>query len=195
MVIDILYLIFLLFAIYKGLSKGFIYSVFSFVGFFLGIICAVKFSHLASVYIHEWVSIDSKYIPFISFFAVFLVCVLLMKLIGKSLEKILEVAQLGIANKLAGIILWTIILTFVFSTMLWLVNQIHLISPEIKSSSKTYSYLEIIAPKIFSILGNIFPFIQNSFDELEKTFRAKTQVWEGVTLTPRLNEVLINDSA
>lgn len=174
MIIDILYLLFLLFALYKGYTKGFIHSVFSLVAFIGGIILALKCSHLASVYIERWTSISSAYIPFVSFLVMFTGVVLLVILIGKIVEKFIEIAQLGILNKTAGILLWACIMTFILSTLVWMTNQVNLISPEMKTASRVYFFLEIAAPQTVAFIGKIFPLLQDTFRHLEQLFEHLT---------------------
>lgn len=170
MAIDIIFLILVIFAFYKGLTKGFVHSLFSFIAIFLGIIGALKFSHLAAVYLQQWFQITSIYVPFLSFLVVFIIILLLIKLIGKLIEKFLEFAQLGLINKISGVLLWTFIVTFIFSTLLWLTNQVNLLSPQLKTSSKCYSYLQNVAPWIIESMGKIFPVIKDSFFQLQNFF-------------------------
>ena len=93
MIIDILFLVILIWGIYKGYSRGFVLSIFSLAALFIGIFAALKFSHIAAVYLQDWFSISSKYLPLISFLAVFILIIILIRLLGKLVEKFVEFIQ------------------------------------------------------------------------------------------------------
>ncbi len=63
MFIDIIVFILLIIAVFKGLSKGLIVAVFSFLGFFIGLAAALKLSTIAASYLGKNVSISERWLP------------------------------------------------------------------------------------------------------------------------------------
>ena len=86
MFIDVVCLLLLLWAIFKGLRNGFIVGVFSFLAFIIGLAAALKLSTVAAEYIGANTNIGERWIPFIAFAAVFLIVVLLVRLGAKAIE-------------------------------------------------------------------------------------------------------------
>lgn len=153
-----------------GFNRGVIRSLFAFVALFFGIMIALKFSHIMSAYLHQWYAIDSKFLPLISFVLLFVGVLLLVRVLSNTLEGIVNTLYLGLINKGIGGLLWCVIITLIFSTLIWLLNQVSLITPEMKSDSQTYPALESIAPVTIDFFSQLMPFFQGMFDSLERMF-------------------------
>ena len=170
MIIDVISLVIFLYGFYRGFVKGFIFSVFSFFAFFIGIIAALKFVHTVSVMMQGWFDINSKYLPFVAFILVFIGVIFLIRTLARLLTRFMNLLQLKLLNKIAGAVLFLLIFFFIFSTLLWLFNQVNLISPEIKVHSYTYHLIEPLAPAVINTLGSLIPFIKDTFQSLESFF-------------------------
>lgn len=170
MIIDIIFLLLLSWGIYRGASKGLIVAIASFLGYFFGIIAALKFSNIAAVLIQENIAIDSKFIPFLAFLVVFVLAILIVRFIGLALTKIVNLIQLKWLNKVGGAFLYCLIYTFIFSSVLWMFHQVNLLSPDIKAKSVTFSYLEPLAPQVIRYSSEWYPFLEGTFETLEKLF-------------------------
>jgi len=83
--------------------------------------------------------------------------------------------MLGWLNKLGGILLYVLLYFFVFSTLLFYADQLHLIKKETLSSSVLYPYIAPLAPKIINALGYILPFFKNMFSQLQDFFDGVAQ--------------------
>ena len=77
MLIDIVALVLLVIAIFKGISKGLIVALFSFLGFIIGLAAALKLSTAMAEYIGANVEVSQRWLPFIAFIVVFIIVVLL----------------------------------------------------------------------------------------------------------------------
>ena len=170
MVIDIIFLVMLISGFLMGFRRGAIHSFFSFVALFFGIMIALKFSHQLSFYLNEWLSISTKFLPLISFIVIFIGVILVVRILSAVLEKIVNSIYLGLFNKAVGGMLWCIILTLIFSTLLWFLNQVDLITLEMKSDSQTYPVLESLAPITIDFFSRLIPYFQGLFDSLEQLF-------------------------
>jgi membrane protein required for colicin V production len=65
--IDIVWLIFAVFGIWKGWSQGLIISVFNTLAWVAGIFGAIKFCTIASQFLQDKFDLHSSYLPVISF--------------------------------------------------------------------------------------------------------------------------------
>ena len=166
MLLDVIAIALLILAIYKGLRKGLIVALFSFIAFIVGLAAALKLSAVAAGYIGDTISISEKWLPVIAFILVFLVVVLLVRLGAKLIEKFAQVAMLGWLNRLGGIFFYILIYFFIYSILLFYSAQLGLIKPDTMEGSTAYRVIAPFAPGIIHILGIAFPFIKDVFEQL-----------------------------
>jgi membrane protein required for colicin V production len=173
--IDIIYAILIILAVFKGYRKGLIIAIFSFVGFVIGLGAALKLSVYVAGQLKGSVNVSGKILPFISFAVVFLVTVLLIHFGAKLIEKLLEMAALGWANKLGGILLYAVLYTMIFSVFLFYADKINLLTPSAIQSSLTYSFIKPWGPKVINGFGEVLPVFKDMFTQLEDFFAAVPQ--------------------
>lgn len=166
MLIDLIAFGLIVLALFKGVQKGLVLALFSFLGFVIGLAAALKLSAVAAAYIGEAVSLSQRWLPVIAFLAVFIIVVLLVRLGGKLIEGALQIAMLGWLNKLGGVVLYALIYFFIFSILLFYATQLNLIRPETMASSVSYTFIQPIGPKIIAVLGSVLPFFKDLFTEL-----------------------------
>ena len=171
MLIDIIALVLVLLAAWKGLQKGLIIAIFSFLAFIIGLAAALKLSTVAADYIGSSVNVSQRWLPVIAFLVVFLIVVFLVRLGAKLLEGVIRVAMLGWLNKLGGIIFYILLYIFIYSIVLFYASQLHLINPETARNSATYDIIQPLAPKIISAIGVVIPVFKNMFSELLHFFQ------------------------
>lgn len=150
--LDILLGIPLLWAIYKGFTKGFMVEVASLAGLILGIYFAIHFSNFSTDFLREVFGFNGRYLHFIAFVLTFLVVLGVMHLLGKVLEKMVEMVAMGYMNRIAGAVFSIAKTAFVLSILLFLLNSLDpyqkIIKPEKKQKSLLYTPVEKFAPWI-----------------------------------------------
>lgn len=154
--LDIIIAIPLLWAIYKGFTKGFIIALASLVALFAGIFCAIRFSQYPGEYIDRWFNPDIKYLPLISFAFTFLLIVGFIYLIAFLIDRIVTATGLGIVNRLAGVVFNGLKMALILSVIINLFNYAGHIKPIIpenhKQESVLYYPVSKIAPAVFPFL-------------------------------------------
>lgn len=170
MPIDFIYLVLLAWFMMKGYRKGFVFACLSFVAVIVAMLGALKFSHKLSAHFFNEQSSLSPWIPMLSYIIVFVAIVFIINMIARTIDKGLKTVKLGWANRIAGAALYGLIVTFVWSSVLWLADKVSLIRPETKMQSKTYSIVEPFAAKGFEIMGTVLPFVKDSYTELGTMF-------------------------
>jgi membrane protein required for colicin V production len=168
--IDLIYLILVISAIARGLKRGLIMTLFSFLGLLIGLAAALKLSVYVAAYLQNHTPITGKWLPVISFIIVFAIVVVLVKWIGKMIETAFEFAMLGWINRLGGALLSAGISTLVFSVLLFYADRMHLISQKAETSSITYKMIAPLGPSVIEGLGQVIPFFKNMFRDLEIFF-------------------------
>src|SRR5215204_7346629 len=170
MFLDVVCLLLLLSATFKGLRKGFVVGVFSFVAFIIGLAAALKLSTIAAEYIGANTNIGEHWIPFIAFAAVFVIVVFLVRLGAQAIEGVLRIAMFGWLNRLGGMILYIFIYLLIFSIVLFYMVQLNVVKKEALANSAVYPYIQPLGPQFIGALGYILPFFKNMFTELEMFF-------------------------
>jgi membrane protein required for colicin V production len=77
---------------------------------------------------------------------------------------------LGWANRLGGIILYTVIYITIFSVLLFYANQVKIIKPETIKGSVTYSFIQPWGRKAIDGFASVIPFFKDMFTQLEGFF-------------------------
>jgi membrane protein required for colicin V production len=109
--IDIVLLILVIVGIVRGWQHGFIISVFITAAWVLGIIGALKLCSVAAAAIRDQFNWNNQYVPVVAFLVVFIIIAMVIYFFGKTLEKVIEVAQLGFINRLLGAALRVVMFT------------------------------------------------------------------------------------
>ncbi len=170
MFIDIVCVLLLVVAIFKGLRNGFIIGIFSFLAFIIGLAAALKLSAVVAEYLGSNTNISQRWLPFLAFVAVFLIVVLLVRLGAKALGGVIQLAMLGWLNKLGGIVLYSFLYFFILSIIIFYADQLKLINTATIEGSVAYAYIKPLGPIFINAVGYILPFFKNMFAELEFFF-------------------------
>lgn len=170
--IDIIYAILIVIAIFKGYKKGLIIAIFSIVAFIVGLAAALKLSATVAAYLQNSVNISGKWLPFLSFAMVFGLVTVLVGMGGKLIEKTFEMALLGWANRIGGILLFVILYTIIFSIFLFYAEKIHLFEEATIQSSKVFPFIKPWGPKVINAFGTILPIFKDMFTQLSNYFES-----------------------
>ena len=170
MLIDIIFILVLILAIFQGLSKGLILGIFSFLAIIIGLAAALKLSVIVANYIQGSAVTASKWLPLLSFILVLIVVILLVGLVARLIKKTLQFAMLGWLDSFCGMILYIALYTIIFSIFLFYASKLMLIHPEVIAGSRTYQYIAPWGPKVIDNLGKIIPVFKDMFSDLENFF-------------------------
>lgn len=161
MILDLLYLIVLLLALFKGMKKGLVVALFSFVALFVGMVVAMKFSAVVAEYMKGSVEVSARWLPFIAFILIFVGVALLARLVAKIIETAMETMMLGWANKLGGVLLYSITYTLIFSVLIFFLEKLHLLGPSTTGVSQCYRFVKPWGPSVVEGIGSWWPFFKD----------------------------------
>jgi membrane protein required for colicin V production len=170
MAIDIIFLILLVMAIYKGMQRGLIVAVFSLLALIAGLAAAIKLSAVVADYLKQNTHVPSKWLPVLAFLLVFIAVILLVRWAASLIKTAFDFAFLGWADKLGGVLLYVSIYITVYSVLLFYAANLHIISANVVSSSITYKFVEPWGPVVINSIGKVIPFFKNMFADLESFF-------------------------
>jgi membrane protein required for colicin V production len=167
--IDLIVILPLALAVISGYRKGFIIEIASLVAFVLAIIACLKFTHKLMEFIKPWTG-DSKWLPFISYLIIFIIVYIIVLWIGKLLEKVIKIIQLGFFNRILGVIFSLLRMCFIISLIFWLANQVHLIPKSAKTQSYAYQALNHFASDSITFISNHLPYVKGEVSQIENYF-------------------------
>lgn len=171
MIIDIIFAVIVILALFKGYSQGLIMGVFSFLSVIIALAAAVKLSAVVAGYIGNAVKVSEEWLPLLSFILVFIAVILLIRLAAKAVQRTFELVMLGWVNRLGGMLLFLAVYLLVYSVLLFYAEQMKIISPQTISESRTWNYIRPWGPRVIDGLGSVLPFFRNMFLELQEFFK------------------------
>jgi len=172
MIIDVIFLILLIIFIYRGYKKGFIVALFAVISIIIGIFCALKCSDFIAGMLFSKDSAGSVWVTFLSYLIVFVATVWLIRLGAKAIGNLMDAVFLGWINRLSGAVLYAFLVTFALSTFVWFVNGLGIMDAQKQADSHSYKFLVSFAPKIFSGITTLMPFLKDSFHNLTTFFES-----------------------
>ncbi|MBA2760659.1 MAG: CvpA family protein [Segetibacter sp.] len=170
MFIDIIFIVLIVMALFKGYTRGLIIAIFSLFAFIIGLAAALKLSAVVAQKLQDKINVGGYFLPIISFAIVFIAVVFIVNAAAGLLRKAVRLAFLGWLDSFGGILLYAVIYLMVFSVILFYSTKINLISPEMQSASVTYSFVAPWGPKVIDWLGKLLPFFSNLFSDLSRFF-------------------------
>jgi membrane protein required for colicin V production len=184
-IIDIVLLIPLSYAAWKGFRKGFIIEIFTLLAFFVGIYAGVHFSDYAVEKLTQTFEFDSTYLPVAAFTITFLVVGAMVFFAGKAIEQIVKITALSPMNKMGGLVFGTLKMLLILSVLLSVVDSYSeksdLISQDKRSDSILYKPVKAVGLYTVPGLRTSTIFIENALKPesdstgltVQQVFRAK----------------------
>jgi membrane protein required for colicin V production len=162
---DVLIFGFLALFMINGYRKGFIISLASLVALVLGIYLAVHFSNYIQDILLKNFHPSQAWLPILSFIITFLAVAILVLIVAKLMEKMMDLVGMGFINKLAGALLGLLKGVVFASIILFILFSIDKkqkwITADDRKGSITMNKVEQVFPKFISALGADirFPFL------------------------------------
>lgn len=168
--IDVICLVLLALAIYKGFQKGLIVAVFAFLGIFIGLAAALKLSAMLAKALGNYTHIAASWLPFLAFLLIMLGVWVLVRMGAALLKAAFEMVLLGWLNTVGGILVYAFLYLTVFSILLFYGKQLQLLQSVDLAASKAYPYLESLAPTMMHWFGKLIPIFKDVFQDLTLFF-------------------------
>jgi membrane protein required for colicin V production len=154
--LDIIMICFAGLLVVNGIRKGFIISFATLVALVLGIYAAVHFSNYLEGILTENLNPGKTWLPILSFTFTFLIVVILVMLLAKGLEKLIDLVGMGFFNRFFGALFGLLKSIFLLSVIFFIINSYdpkgRIIHAQIKERSVLYGYVE-----------KVFPFLMKAF--------------------------------
>jgi membrane protein required for colicin V production len=162
--IDIALVLFLIFGAYSGYKEGFLMGLFSVLAILLGILGGFKLMGNAMVLLDQQFNIDETVLPYLAFAVVFILVVVIVSLIGKSIRASIDEGFLGKADQSAGALLGIFRTAFMLSVGLWIIQSLKIVFPE-KWTEEAWLYpkISVLAPTVAEWVADYLPLFGDIF--------------------------------
>jgi membrane protein required for colicin V production len=165
--IDILIIVPLIYAGYKGYKHGLIIEVFTLLALFVGLYAGIHFSDFIAEYLKTTFSWNSEYLPIISFTIIFLAIGAMVFFAGKTIEQMVKVVHLTPLNKFFGVFFSILKMTYFLSVLLVIAESYDekgdFLPEEKKESSLLYKPVKAVSTTTIPGLEESTIFIKNAF--------------------------------
>jgi membrane protein required for colicin V production len=160
--LDIIILVVIALLVIRGIMKGFIISLASLIALALGIYIAVNFSNYLDGVLIENFNPSRSWLPILSFTITFLIVVIAVMLLAKALEKLVDIAGMGIINHVFGGIFGLVKGILFVSVILFIISSYDpkekLITHKTRQESILYGYASKVFPYMMKMVGGEIKF-------------------------------------
>jgi len=163
---DLIIAIILAVGTFLGYRRGFLLELFFLLAIILGVFIGFKLMGAGVDYLDHKFNADKELLPYISFAIIFLIVMMVVSLIGKSIKGSLDKTFLGKIDALAGAALGFVKYAFGISVMIWLIEAFEISFPEgWKEESTLYPLAAKVAPMLSEYFGEFLPFFKGTFKQ------------------------------
>ena len=150
--IDFILLVPVLYGLIRGLMRGAVLEIASFLGIIIALFVARLYAPVVSYHFESWLDVSDKSAQIIAFGTVFLVTLILIQILARLIDKFLSALSLGCFNKIGGAIFGALklllITSFIVNVFAVINANIPLVNEETVDNSKLYNPVKSVVEKI-----------------------------------------------
>lgn len=163
--LDVVIILLLIWGTFSGFRKGLLLELIGIVAFVVGIAVGLQLLQWSIDWLANYVDIHESMAPYIAFFALFVLVVVGINLIGNIASKALHLTFLGVVDSLlgavAGLLKWALGVSLLF----WVASTMELNKPGgLLTLSWFYELLAPMAPAFFDLIGQALPAARRFFN-------------------------------
>ncbi len=164
--IDIFLLVIILIGAVQGYRDGFLMGLISLLGIILGVFLGFKLMGIGMEFLEKEFNADQTILPYISFFLIFIIVVVLVTLLGKAIRNSIDKTFLGRVDQSMGVVLGAFKAMFMLSVMLWITDSLKY-SPKAEwtEGSWLYPFTAKLAPDLAGWMAQFLPFFREIFPQ------------------------------
>ena len=175
MVIDIIFIIALLWGFYLGFSKGIIKTLFTVLSIILGMLAAFKFAPATTNFLETALKNTNPLMFLAGFICTFVLTMFLIRMFARGLEGIFRAANINFINQTVGGVVLGGVMVLLYSMLIWFGDQAHILNADVKAESISYVHLKEYPEQIRTLAKVVQPTVNefwtqsvDMFDKLEE---------------------------
>ena len=170
--LDYILFIPLLYALYRGFTKGLIIELASLLALIVGIYGALHFSSFTFEFLSDYFEIKTVYLQLVSYGLTFLIIAVLISFTGKILTMLIKLVALGFINRMMGAIFGGIKALLILSVFISFFDrfnkQFGMVNEDILTSSLIYNSIRTQSEQFY-------PNILEQFDRQKESIENLTE--------------------
>ena len=155
--IDIVVLIIVLGGLIRGFLSGGIRQVFGLVGMVVSILLAIRLAGALQGNFESWFGVSETVAPVLAFGAIFLCFHIVLYVMIRILENLLEKARIDIVNKMVGSAVGGFKAVLIVSMMLFVARYVGIPDAETREDSLLYEYVYPVLPGVWTLIADNLP--------------------------------------
>ncbi|MFO7657387.1 MAG: CvpA family protein [Bacteroidales bacterium] len=163
--IDWIFIVFFIWSIYQGYTKGLVITLASLLALVLGIYGAVKFSGYTAEILYDKFQFSPENLNLVSFIITFIIIVIAIQLLARMLDKFIEAVSLGFINRLTGAILAILKTALIISVFLVIIDRIDEKIPFLPRSDIQKS---LLFNPLHSLAPLIYPYLRSGYERFRQ---------------------------
>ncbi|EOZ98002.1 hypothetical protein A33Q_1509 [Indibacter alkaliphilus LW1] len=170
---DIIILVFCILGAYSGYRQGFFISILSVVAFIVALVLAFHFMDWGAQVLASRVEDMTFALPFVAFIMIFLGVILIIRGLAFLVKKTLDFTIFGSVDSIAGGVLGVVKTVFILSLFIWIADAFEFnLTEEMKAKSKSYAYVQPIAPVIIGAMDQYTPIIKETVASIQQIVKS-----------------------
>lgn len=161
---DIAILLFVMIGAWSGYKEGFLMGLVTMLALVLGVFIAFKLTGEGMLFLQDEFNADKETLPYITFFVIFVIVVVLTTWLGKAIRASIDKTFLGRVDEIFGSLLGAFKTLFILSVLLWIADSFK-VAPhrEWTDGSYLYPFTAHLAPGLARWVAQFLPFLQEIF--------------------------------
>ena len=156
--------LFVLIGAFAGYKAGFLMELISVVAILLGVLCGFKLMGEGMLFLEDKFNADKDTLPYLSFAAIFIIIVILVRLLGNIVKGSIDKSFLGKIDQAMGGILGAFKTLFLLSIVLWIADSLRFTpKAEWTEDSWLYPFTATLAPRTAEWIGSFLPVFKEIF--------------------------------
>jgi membrane protein required for colicin V production len=155
--IDMFIMVLLVYAIFRGMTRGLILQLVSLAALIAGIFIALKFSGFTAHFLIKHWALEYEYLYVVSLAITFALVFIMIHILGNMLDKVVQTSPLSLLNKLAGAFFNICKVMLIMGVLLLFIDrvdrQISLLPKNAREGSFFYKPVTSITLFLFPSLG------------------------------------------
>lgn len=156
--IDMFIMVLLVYAVFRGITRGLVLQLMSLVALIAGIFLALKFSGFTAHFLIKHWALDYEYLYLVSLAITFALVFIMINILGNMLDKVMQASQLSLINKLAGAFFNICKVMLIMGVLLLFIdrldNRISILPKNAREGSFFYKPVTSATLFLFPSLGN-----------------------------------------
>lgn len=169
-ILDFLILLPIAYFGYRGFRNGIIREVLSIAGILLAVFLTFHYMDETSSYIQPFFEANAAYVPFVAALLIFIGTLIIVNIIARLAQKVLQTFHLNIINRIAGLAFGALKCGIIISALLLVFAGFNIPAEQTRQESLSYPHVIYLAPWAYDTVAAIYPGAEDFVQTIQQSF-------------------------